>query len=196
MNSRFCAGLCAFAAVTGTLYVTLAASEEPTSDVPRRPAARQMAASDKSSDREHRVSVAVARERAKLMHDIYEATLDVMHRHYFRADRSVLPARAMEDVFAEMAKQSSTQTRWISVNTKAMSIHHEPESEFEKQAAKEITAGKEEFELVGKGYYQRVGRIPLGSGCVGCHSQQFSSASTSPARKFAGLVIRIPVNDE
>jgi hypothetical protein len=130
------------------------------------------------------------------MHDIYEATLDVMHRHYFRADRSVLPARAMEDVFAEMAKQSNAQARWISVNTKAMSIHHEPDSDFEKQAAKEITAGKEEFELVDKGYYQRVGRIRLGSGCVGCHSQQFSSLSPTSSAKFAGLVIRIPVTAE
>lgn len=196
MNSRFCAGLFVFAAVAGTLCVTLALCEEPTSDAPRRPTDSQKAASDESSDREPRVSVAAARERAKLMHDIYETTLDVMHRHFFRSDRSVLPARAMEDVFAEMSKQSSAQARWISVNTKAMSIHHEPESDFEKQAAKAITAGKEDFELVENGYYQRAGRILLGSGCVGCHSQQFSSLSPTSSPKFAGLVIRIPVNDK
>jgi hypothetical protein len=130
------------------------------------------------------------------MHDIYETTLDVMHRHFFRSDRSVLPARAMEDVFSEMARQSSVQARWISVNTKAMSIHHEPETDFEKQAAQEIAAGKENFELVEKGYYQRAGRIPLGVGCVGCHTKLFSSPSTSTSPRFAGLVIRIPVNDE
>lgn len=45
-----------------------------------------------------------------------------------------------------------------------------------------------------KGDYQRAGRISLGGGCVSCHTNQFSSPSTSP--KFAGLVIRIPVNDE
>src|SRR4051812_13927584 len=47
-----------------------------------------------------RVTVAEARARAKLMHDIYAATLDVMHHHFFRRERSVLPARALEDVFA------------------------------------------------------------------------------------------------
>lgn len=196
MNSRSGAGLCAIATIAGTLYVARAWCEEPTSDVPRRPTYSQKATSDKSAEREPRISVAAARERAKLMHEIYETTLDVMHRHFFRSDRSVLPARAMEDVFVEMAKQSTAQARWISINTKAISIHHEPESDFEKQAAKAITAGKEEFELVEKRYYQLVGPIPLGSGCVGCHSQQFSSPSTSPSLKFAGLAIRISVNDE
>ncbi len=198
MNSRFCASLCAVAVVTGVLCVTFALCAEPAGDVIDRPKDNQKAASDKPPDREHRVSVATARERAKLMHDIYDATLDVMHRHFFRSDRSVLPARAMEDVFAEMAKQSSVQARWISVNTKAMSIHHEPETEFEKLAAKEISGGKAQFELVEKGYYQRAGRIALGSGCVGCHTKLFSSPSTSTSAspRFAGLVIRIPVNDE
>lgn len=65
----------------------------------------------------------------------------MIHRHDFRRELSVLPARAMEDIVEEMAGESSIQTRWISVNTKAMSIHHEPETDFEKQAAKEIAAG-------------------------------------------------------
>ncbi|MBI5761527.1 MAG: DUF3365 domain-containing protein [Planctomycetales bacterium] len=191
MNSRFCTILCAVAAATGVMFVTLSLCAEPPSDVTNQPKHKQTSVPIKPSDR---MSVAAARERAKLMHDIYDSTLDVMHRRFFRREQSVLPARAMEDIFAEMASKTSTQARWISVNTKAMSIHHEPETEFEKQAAKVIAAGKADFELVEKGYYQRVGRISLGGGCVGCHTDQFASPSTSP--KFAGLVIRIPVNDE
>ena len=194
MSSRFCANLCAFASATGVLCVALVLCAEPAGDAADQPKDSRKAAADKPADPKHRVSVAAARERAKLMHDIYDTTLDVMHRHFFRREGSVLPARAMEDIFADMARQSSIQSRWISVNTKAMSIHHEPQTEFEKQAAKEIAAGKEDFELVEKGYYQRVGRISLGGGCVSCHTNQFSSPSTTP--KFAGLVIRIPVNDE
>ena len=41
------------------------------------------------------VSLEVARDRAKLLHRVYAATLDAMHHHYFQANRSVLPARAM-----------------------------------------------------------------------------------------------------
>jgi hypothetical protein len=139
-----------------------------------------------------RVTVAEARERAKLMHNIYAATLDVMHHHYFRRDRSVLPARALEDVFAEMDKQSNIKAGWISVNTKAMSVHHEPKNDLEKNAAKAIAAGKGEFELVENGFYHRAGAIPLGSGCVNCHTEFFSKPPQT--QRFAGLVISVPIN--
>ena len=69
-------------------------------------------------------AVAAARERAKLLHDVYSTTLDVMHRHYFRPERAVLPARAMEDVFEDMAMLSKDKVRWIAVNTPPMSIQH------------------------------------------------------------------------
>jgi hypothetical protein len=137
------------------------------------------------------VTVSEARERAKLMHNIYAATLESMHHHFFKRDRSVLPARALEDVFAEMERQSNIKAGWISVNTKAMSIHHEPNTDFEKKAAKAIAAGKGEFELVENGVYQRAAAIPLGTGCVNCHTGFFSK--TPQTQRFAGLVIRVPL---
>lgn len=143
---------------------------------------------------EKRVSVAEARERAKLLHDVYSATLDSMHHHFFRRDRAVLPARAMEDVFAAVDKKSGVGSRWIAVNTPAMSINHEPESEFEKKAASELAAGKGEYEQAEKGVYRRAGAIPLAPGCVGCHTKFGAATDTKP--RFAGLVISIPVKDE
>lgn len=142
-------------------------------------------------DGDDRVPLAVARERAALAHLIYSATMDVIHRHYFRKGQPVLPARAMEDVFAEVAEQSKVEGRWIAVNTKAMSIHHEPKTEFEKQAASAIAAGQEQFELVGKGYYRSARAIPLSEGCVNCHTGMFRSPAKSPS--YAGLVISIPI---
>lgn len=138
-----------------------------------------------------RLTVAEARERAKLMHKIYAAMLDSMHHHFFRRERSVLPARALEDVFAEIENQTNIKAGWISVNTKAMSIQHEPKNTFEKQAAKAIAASKGEFEVVEDGYYRRVGAIPLGSGCVNCHTGFFSK--TPQTNRFAGLVISVPI---
>lgn len=137
------------------------------------------------------VSAASAREKAKLTHNIYAATLEVMHHHYFRNNRAVLPARALEDVFAEMESQSKVKAKWIAVNTKAMSINHEPKSEFEKKAAAALAAGKGEFELVEDGYYHRAAAIPLGSGCVRCHTGFFAGDPKSP--RFAGLVISVPL---
>ena len=143
---------------------------------------------------DNRVSVAVARDRAKLLHDVYSATLDSMHHHFFRRERAVLPARAMEDVFDEIDKKSGIRTRWIAVNTPAMSVNHEPKTEFEKKAAAEIAAGKSGIDRVEEGYYLRAGAIPLGAGCVGCHTKFGGPNEKTP--RFAGLVIAIPVKGE
>ena len=135
--------------------------------------------------------ITAARERAKLLHDVYSTTLGVIHHHYFHREKSVIPARAMEDVFQEMAGTSGTMANWISVNTKAMSIDHKPRTEFERTAAEEIIAGKEAYELVGKHFYRRAARIPLGTNCIGCHDGLFSTANKTPS--WAALVISIPL---
>jgi hypothetical protein len=140
-----------------------------------------------------RVSVDVARDRAQLLHQVYAATLDAMHLHYFQANRSVLPARAMEDVFAELSNQVDIEARWISVNTPAMSVTHEPSTPFEKEAAAAIAAGKPFHEQIEKGTYLRASPIPLGGGCVGCHMGFFRDAGKKP--RFAGLVISIPIQE-
>lgn len=148
-------------------------------------------ASAEPSSGERAVSVAAARENAKLMHNIYAATLEVMHHHFFRSNRAILPARALEDVFAEIESQSKVKAKWIAVNAKAMNIDHEPKSAFEKKAAAAIAEGKGEFELVEDGYYRRAAAIPLGAGCVRCHTGSFLGAPTSP--RFAALVISVPI---
>lgn len=138
-----------------------------------------------------RVPVEVARDRARLMHDIYTATLDVMHHRYFHREKSVVPARAMEDVFDEMKLNSKSEARWIAVNLRAMSIDHEPETEFEKHAVREIVAGKSDVETIEGGYFRRATVIPLHDGCISCHEGTFRQPTKTP--KFAGLVISIPV---
>ncbi len=140
------------------------------------------------------LSVDAARERARLLHRVYASTLDVIHHRYFRHDRATVPARALEDVFAEMARQDGIRAKWIVVNAKEMSIDHKPKTDFDHQAVKAIAAGKGEYEQVSNGWYRRAGAISLmNKGCLGCHLQFGSSAKKE---RFAGLVIEIPVRDE
>jgi hypothetical protein len=162
------------------------ASESTKAPPPKKPMTATAAPSE--------AVVASARERAKLLHDVYTTTLEVMHRHYFRREGAVLPARAMDDVFEEMAGRSGGHANWIAVNTKAMSLDHEPTTTFEKKAAAELAAGKEEYELVTQRVYRRATVIPLHSSCVGCHTKMFSDPPKSP--RFAGLVISIPLTVE
>jgi hypothetical protein len=118
----------------------------------------------------------------------------VVHHRYFRRDGAVLPARALEDVFARIDRKSGVKANWIAANTPAMSVNHEPKTDFEKKAAEEIAKGKAEYSRVEKGYYLRAGAIPLGSGCVSCHRGLAAGEDKTP--RFAGLVIAIPVKDE
>ncbi len=194
MNRNLRLALVSAAGVIGALCVALTVSAEPPADPARAPGSKDAAAVEQTQNADERVPVEVARDRAKLMHRIYSTTLEVMHDHYFHRERSTVPARAMEDIFDVLDRQAKVQARWISVNTKAMSLDHEPETEFEKQAAKEIAAGKEEFESVEKGIYRRAGAIPLAQGCVSCHTGFFTKATKTP--RFAGLVISIPVREE
>ena len=142
----------------------------------------------------NRVAVSVARDRAELIHRMVADTLEVVHKHYFRREGSVLPARAFDDVFARIEKRSNAKVRWIAVNAPAMNIDNEPKSDFEKKAAEELAAGKAEFNRVENGYYLRAGPIPLGVGCVRCHTKFAAVAVKKPL--LAGLVIAIPVKDE
>lgn len=144
-----------------------------------------------SSRPETAQAVDAARDKAKLMHSIYTTTLDVMHHRYFRGDRASVPARAMEDVFTEIAQQSKIQSRWIGVNARVMGLNHEPKDDFEKEAAAALGAGKGEWEQIAEGHYRRAAAVPLNSGCLSCHGT-FGFESKTP--RYAGLVIDIPLN--
>ena len=174
----------------GILCVAVALCAEPQdSKVTNTEGSKASAAGSKSEG--SRVNMVVARDRAKQVHEIYSATLDVIHRRYFHGDRATVPARAMEDVFSEMQRRSKIEARWISVNTKAMSINHDPKTDFEKRAAKELAEDKTEIEVVEDGYYRRASTISLHSGCLSCHEGLFQSSSRKS--RFAGLVISVPI---
>lgn len=137
------------------------------------------------------MTVDEARKRAILTHKIYSATLDVIHHRYFRADRTAVPARAMEDVFDEIAREANIQAKWISVNARAMSIDHRPKGDFEKRAAKVMSGDEQTYERVDDGVYRRAEHISLmNRGCLGCHLGFGANGTT---KRFAGLVISIPI---
>lgn len=166
------AGLIGTVLLRGGLAEERGVSEKPDKDIPR-------------------VSVEVARDRAKLLHEVYLSTLDVIHHRYFHAEKTVIPARAMEDIFKDMQRARHIQARWIAVNLKPMGVDHEPKSDFEKHSVLKIKSGKRTVEAVDGGYYRRTVAIPLTGKCVACHDA--FRESESPSSKFAGLVISVPV---
>lgn len=137
------------------------------------------------------VSIEVARDRAALLHQVFASTLTVMHDRYFHEDQVIIPARAMEDVFSDLQEQAGVEARWIAVSFDPMNINHEVDTDFEKQAAKRIAAGRSHVEGIDDGFYRRATAIPFRTSCISCHAGYFRKPPTKP--KFAGLVISIRV---
>jgi hypothetical protein len=165
-----------------------------TSHLPAAPPEAGATGKETPVDPDKRVTLERARERARLAGDIYTASLHMLHHHYFLREKSVVPARAMEDVFDQIHRDRHINARWISVNAKAMSIDHEPQSEFEKNAAKALAAGEDAFELVEGGRYRVATPIPLRGGCMHCHGS--FGGSESKIKHYAGLVIEIPIKSD
>lgn len=154
--------------------------------------AKKQAAKTKDKDDVKRITVKEARARAELLHEVYEATLQIMHRRYFREDAKVtIPSKALDDVFYRVSLRTKVKARWLAINARAMSVDHAPKDAFEKQAARALGSGKESHEVVEDGLYRRAGSITLFGSCIKCHAPAPMNLNV---RRYAGLVISIPVH--
>lgn len=172
-----------FVAAIGVVIVSLVAAWVVSSDGSTTEPAKADSAS-KSAE------TGAARDSAKLLHKVYASTLEVMHERYFNHDKAPVPARALEDVFRDVARGSKIEARWIGVNAKVMGINHEPNDDFEKQAAAAIAAGKGFYEALEDGKFRRAEAIELHAGCLTCHGS-FGIEPKTP--RYAGLVIGVPL---
>lgn len=141
-----------------------------------------------------RFTVAEARLQASVLQDVYISTLLAMHRRYFKDDaRQPIPSRVMEDVFRDVGYRTKVKARWLAVNAQAMSLEHEPQDEFERQAARQIATGKDDIELVEEGVYRRATSISLASSCLKCHAP---APMRPEVARYAALVISVPVKSD
>ena len=138
-------------------------------------------------------SVGDARQRTRLLHEAFHATLQIVHRRYYREDEGLkIPSSTLDEVFAALAPRCNVELRWIAVNAPPMNVDHAPQDEFEKQAIAALAAGKVEFELFENGVYRHAGPIVLSSECLKCHVPN----RTSTEDRLAGLVIAMPVDEK
>jgi hypothetical protein len=135
-------------------------------------------------------TVGEARTRAQVLHETIHGTLQVVHRDFFDPDqRLAIPSRSLEDVFKELARSWQVQIHWLAVSADAMNVDNNARDDFEKQAVRELAAGKPEFEAVAGGVYRFAGSIRLSSQCLKCHVPH----RTSTEDRVAGLVISMPL---
>jgi len=182
--------------LTGTA-LPCAAQTTPQGDAPAAGAKETGKAESKSREKAKQAtenaprSVQEARGRARLLHETLHGALQVMHRDFFEEDERLnIPSRSLEDVFSELSRSYGVKLHWIAVDLKAMSVDNEPQSDFEKQAARVLKAGKSEFESVSNSEFQFAGKIRLSATCLTCHASRRSNNDD----RAAGLVIIMPLN--
>jgi len=147
---------------------------------------------DSTATEQRPPSLNEARQRAKVLHELCHATLQIVHRRYYREDEGLpIPARTMESVFKAMHEQFPVTFHWISVNAKPMNVDHEPKSSFEKAAAKALAAGEDHFERIADKRFHYAAPVILANECLKCHSP----LRTSNRELAAGLVITMPIAD-
>jgi hypothetical protein len=168
------------------------ADPPPTAD--KSSDAQKPVAKDETSEKEILLTVTEARAQARLLHETYEATLRALHRRYFRDDGKLpVPSRVLDEVFSDLSYRSNVKARWLAVNAQAMSLDHEPKDEFEKQAVRRLSSGKDEFEAVENGIYRRAGSIALFTSCIKCHAP---APMRQDVHRVAGLIISMPVKED
>lgn len=137
------------------------------------------------------VSIDEARARARLLHESLHATLQYVHREYYREDEGLkIPAVTLKGVFRDLEAAHKVKLRWLAVNARAMSVDHEPSEDFHKEAVKAIGGGQESFEAVENGVYRFAGAVVLHAECLKCHLP----ARTSNKPRSAALVISLPLS--
>ena len=107
--------------------------------------ATSWSASDAAAPAENaneQITAEEARGRARLLHEAIHATLQIVHREYYREDQALkIPAASMQQVFRELAKRQQVDLRWLAVSAQAMNPDHKPRDEFEREAVKATVSG-------------------------------------------------------
>ncbi|QDT20182.1 hypothetical protein HG66A1_19670 [Gimesia chilikensis] len=154
------------------------------------PAEESQQKADPPRQMQYPTTAVEARVRARILHETVHGALQVIHRDFFEEEESrVIPSHSLEDVFKELKRSQGIKVRWLAVNARAMNVDNEPRTEFEKQAVKVLSAGKDEFEQVTDKEYQFTGSIRLASQCLKCHLPMRKSNEA----RVAGLVISMPL---
>lgn len=133
-----------------------------------------------------------AKTRARLLHSSFGATLDAVHRDFFRRNESrVIPSESLEEVFKAMEKEWGITLRWLAADATAMNVDHKAKDDFQKEALRKITAGEKEVLAVEHGTLRFAGSIVLRNECLKCHVKDRQSLED----RFAALEIRMPVQN-
>ncbi|WP_237607215.1 c-type heme family protein [Roseimaritima sediminicola] len=185
-------GVAMFAGIALMILISMTAGSRAEEAAPPSgdPADRAAVAVDSTAKLAAAKDVDEARARARLLAELSNGALQVMHRDFFDEEDAVaIPSASLEDVFHELEIQFDVRTEWLVVNADALNVDHRPSDAFERRAAELLADGAAYAEATEEGRYRFASPVRLASQCLKCHLKRRSSNKD----RLAALTLSIPL---
>ncbi len=117
------------------------------------------------------------REQVKMLDDLYKTAVVSITKRYVTAQDKEPAIMVAKDVFGAMSKQGWHKAKLVDASGEPLNDDNAPRTDFEKDAAKEMNAGKPYFErVVGEGKDRRLLAatvVPVVmQKCADCHTHK------------------------
>jgi hypothetical protein len=136
-----------------------------------------------------------ARKTVRMLDDIYKTAIVLITDKYVHTKKDFPAGRAAVKWLNDIGKAGHPKTRLIDVSGEPYSPKNVAEDDFEKEAVKQIKAGKDYFEKVedkdGKPHLRAMTPIPVVSAkCIMCH-ENYKAAKKGEA--IGALSYSVPI---
>jgi hypothetical protein len=140
---------------------------------------RGVSAADEAAD----PALQRTRKTVKMLDDVYKTAVVLITEHYFEKDSDLPAGTAAIALFDAIKKKGWHEVRLLDASGEPIEEKNSPRDAFEKEAVKQLKAGKDwheqEVEKDGKRYLRAATPIPVVlKKCILCHEnyKQFSGA--------------------
>lgn len=158
-----------------------------------RPAVAPAPAPAAGSEGATGVSLDEARRSVELLNDVYQVTLQEIHRRFpVDSGQPVVAALVIRDIQKRVSSRSGLQSRFLAVDLRAMNPDHAPKDAFEREAAEKLGAGARRWEAVEGGKLRVATVVPLGGTCFPCHSTSMGGIGRAAISWTVPLLPREP----
>jgi len=150
---------------------------------------------EKDAAKPDEAAVKRARKTVRMLDDIYKQAIILITDKYVNTKKDFPAGRAAVKWLNDIGKAGWPKTRLIDVSGEPYSAKNVAEDDFEKEAVKQIKAGKEYFEKVedkdGKHHLRAMTAIPVVSTkCIMCH-ENYKAAKKGEA--IGALSYTVPI---
>lgn len=142
-------------------------------------------------------AVETARREVKMLDDIYKTSIVLITQHYVHTDKDLPAGEAFKLLFEAVSEKGWHDVRLMDASGEPLNDENIPKKGFERDAVKEILAGKASVDKIitvdGKRYLLAATAIPVVmEKCIMCHDNY---ADLPKGKAIGAMSYKIPIYD-